>query len=106
MKKRLLALILAGTLISVSMPERIVGELPNAVSTSEAAVKYSKKKARKKLVKYLKKHKEYKKKYKLVYDHTEGKRYVFHYYEDTVTHTSTVNWYYVNKKTGKIKAMF
>lgn len=36
----------------------------------------------------------------------KGKKYLFHYYEDMETHTSTVNWYYVNSKTGKIIPMF
>lgn len=42
----------------------------------------------------------------LRYDHMDGDNYVFQYYHDMGTHTATMNWYYVNKKTGKIKAMF
>lgn len=42
----------------------------------------------------------------LFYDHMEGDNYVFHYFCDMGTHTATINWYYVNKKTGKIKPMF
>lgn len=42
----------------------------------------------------------------LVYDHKEGNNYVFQYYNDMGTHTATINWYYVNCKTGKITAMF
>ena len=32
--------------------------------------------------------------------------YFYKYYSDMGTHESAINWYYVNRKTGKITAMF
>lgn len=107
MKRRLLTFILIGALMSVSMPEKFVEVgLTDTVCTSEAAAKYSKAKAKKKLIKYLKKRKEYKKKNHIFYDSTQGNRYVFWYCESTPYRMNTINYYYVNKKTGKIKPMF
>ena len=48
----------------------------------------------------------YNSKFVLAYAGKKGKKYLFHYYEDMETHTATVNWYYVNSKTGKIIPMF
>lgn len=89
--------------ISVSTPDLI----PQTQISSIAKTKtLTKKQATKKVVKYLKKKKIYKKKYILAYDSKHEKKYLFHYYEDMKTHTATINWYYVNMKTGKITAMF
>ena len=90
-------------IIPVSMPDLIP---QTQISYIAKAKTLTKKQAKKKVVKYLKKKKIYKKKYILAYDSKHGKKYLFHYYEDMKTHTATINWYYVNMKTGKITAMF
>ena len=89
--------------ISVSTPDLIP---QTQISSIAKAKTLTKKQAAKKVVKYLKKKKIYKKKYILAYDSKHWKKYLFHYYEDMKTHTATINWYYVNMKTGKITAMF
>ncbi|MBQ9632337.1 MAG: hypothetical protein IJV04_05425 [Lachnospiraceae bacterium] len=66
----------------------------------------SRKQAEKKLLKWLKKNGEYRKNLILVYDSTQDGKYMFRYFENMDDHIATVNWYYVDKKTGHITSMF
>ena len=82
-------------------------QMPSTVACAKApAKKLTWSQAAQKLFKWLKKKKLYHKEYVLAYDKKEGKKYVFHYFEDMETHTATVNWYYVHSVTGKITSMF
>lgn len=54
---------------------------------------------------WLEKNKLYNEKYHLAFERKEGGKYLFHYYEDMPDHTATINWYYVDSKTGKITVM-
>jgi hypothetical protein len=40
------------------------------------------------------------------YDHMEGKSYVIHVYEDLSDHTSTFNWYKVDRNSGAVTKEF
>ncbi|RKI43269.1 hypothetical protein D7V86_00725 [bacterium D16-51] len=113
MKKKIIKNTLILTMVfalsgaQLNMPLKQVFIPSVAVDAKTPVRKLTWKQAMRKLVKWLKKKKLYNKKYVLSYDgHMEGKKYLFHYYEDMGTHTATVNWYYVHSKTGKITPMF
>ena len=104
MRKWIARFCMAAMLLAAA-PTVVPGVMPQAVTVAKAKT-LTKKQARKKLVNYLKNQNLFNSQYQLVFDHKEGNDYVYHYYEDMGTHTATVNWYYVNKKSGKVTAMF
>lgn len=73
---------------------------------AEAKAVLSKKQAKKKLIKWLKRRNLLEDKLIIAYDHKKGGDYFFHAYFDEGDHTSTQNWYYVNSKTGVVRAEF
>lgn len=44
--------------------------------------------------------------YSLALDSENDTQFVFRHYENTADHTATLNWYYVDKKTGEVTSMF
>lgn len=99
-----IALALLLTCATPLLPSQFLPE--QKIEMTASAKTLTKKQAKKKLITYLKKKKLYNDHYFLSYDHMEGKKYVFQYYESLDTHIHTINWYYVHKQTGKITALF
>lgn len=56
-----------------------------------------------KLIDWLEKKKKIKRGHGVMSFGLEGNEYIFKHYEDGVDFTFTINWYQVNRKTGKIK---
>ncbi len=109
MKYRVLKKILpAAVIFALAAPTAAYQTAPGTACVSEAKTKakLTKKQAFKKVLKYLKKKKIRCKKFCWTYAGIEGKRYLFHVFEDMETHTATIGWYYVNKNTGKVTSMF
>lgn len=100
-KKQGSAVILAKTSSGISKKVKV-----NVTGQKAVAKKLNRDQARKELVKWLKRNNQYNKKYILAYNKKDGNTYVYHYYEDMPTHVATVNWYYVNSRTGKITSEF
>ena len=105
MTKKIVACVMAASVAAVSPGVTNLQE-NTSIEAQAARKKLTKKQARKKVVKYLKKNKIWNKDYNLECDHKEDNKYVFHYYEFVTDHTATINWYYVNIRTGKITPMF
>lgn len=108
-KKKIL-MVLVTVMASVTVPALPAGKnIPVDMGgriTVEAKAKYSKKKAEKKLWKYLQKRDMLGEGMDILYGGCENGKYLFRYYLDMQDHTVTFNWYYVDKKTGKITKMF
>lgn len=116
--KYILVTMLAGGLSISPLAEKINVPGIATVAVTQAKMNLTQKQAKKKLISVLKKKKMFYKKtivegtsvYVLhfVYDHKQGNKYVFHYYETVYyngvkDHIATLGWYSINKKTGKIR---
>ena len=88
------------------MPYAFSGDAAVIYTVKAKSATLSRKKVRNKLKKWLKQRGEWNASYVLEFDSMDGENYLFHYYEDMGDNTATVNWYDVNKHTGKISAMF
>lgn len=117
--KYVLITMLAGGLSISPLVEKIKVPGIATVAVTQAKMNLTQKQAKKKLISVLKKKKMfYKKKrnvegtsvymHHFVYDHKQGNKYIFHYYETVYyngvkDHIATFGWYSINKKTGKIQ---
>ena len=104
---RLLTLVLLIGSLVVPMYTPVAKPVYNITGVSEkaeAASLLTVKQAKKKLIKWLRKHDQMGD--VVEYNSREGKKYLFHVYDDMGSHTATRGWYYVHRKTGKITSMF
>lgn len=113
MKKIKMAVVLAAVSVSLLFGNTVVKptSLIKDTVVTHAAKPISKKSARKRIMKVIKSNGDYSPNCFLDFDHEEGDEYVFQYYEVVTergegSHTSTWNWYIINKYTKKVRTMF